>query len=155
GVGREDAMDGAEHGRHLLGPRPPGGGGQLDLAEEPVGERPEDLLLRADVAVERHDAHAALLGDAAHRERLEAFGLDQGRGGVDDRIEREPAGSRPPAALRLHPPSSGPLTVRIPYTYGAGVRAQGATGGVRTCRWPTRSTGRRPIPACCGRRGTS
>ena len=63
----------------------------LDVVERAAGERPDDLdqqmLARADPAVERHAIHAELVGEPAHVDALagqeafarEAEGVERGR----------------------------------------------------------------------------
>ena len=77
---RDDLDDPLRAGRGHLG---------LDVVERAAAERPDhlhqQLLARADPAVERHAAHAELLGEAAH---VDPLAREEALAGAQERVER-------------------------------------------------------------------
>src|SRR5207248_4238703 len=114
-----------EDAGHLGLPRGAGRGGKLDLPHEPVDDRGEDLLLGADVAVERHDPDAAPLRQPAHGHGLEAFVANQFGGDIDELVQRYPP-VRPGCPGHSHAPHGSAVdrcrtrTVYVQYLYCKG-----------------------------------
>ncbi len=71
------------------------GGRRLDLADQEVGHPVEQLVLAADVVVERHRLDAELLADPPHRDRAEALRVGDGDGRAEDAVavQRHAAGA--------------------------------------------------------------
>jgi hypothetical protein len=59
---------------------------QLDLAEDEVDHAVEELVLGRQVVVERHRADAELLGQPAHRQRLDSLAGGELDRSLDDAI---------------------------------------------------------------------
>ena len=79
-------------------------GGQLDLREDEVHEPVEEILLVADVAVERHRFCADCPGDPLHRHGLEAVPVGELQRGLEDLRATQPCRPTwpPLLAVRLH-----------------------------------------------------
>ena len=86
--------------------------GNDQLAHHRVVDERQQLVLGADVVVERHRAGIELGGEAAHRERVEALGvgdLDRGRG---DLVPREACVRRAPGSGRVQTSCAAMRAVR-------------------------------------------
>jgi hypothetical protein len=81
----------------LLAPVLRVGLGHLGLAHDPVEQQAQQLLLVADVPVQRRGAGAELVRELAHAQALHALTLEQHERGVDDRL----AAQRAPLTLGL------------------------------------------------------
>ena len=80
-------------------------------SREAVDQHHQQLVLAAHVPVGRHRGHAELAREPAHRERLDALGVEQ----PDRRVEHGFAIDRrwaTPAALADPPPGGGSATLR-------------------------------------------
>ena len=64
-------------------------GRQEDLGHDRVGHQGQELLLGPDVVIQRHGAGSELGGQAAHRERIDAFGVGDVHGGTSDLFASE------------------------------------------------------------------
>src|SRR4051794_8012348 len=65
-------------------------GVRLSLGNRGVDHRVEQLVLAAEVAVQRHGADAEVVGEAAHAERLEPVAVEQLERGGGDLLRGEP-----------------------------------------------------------------
>jgi hypothetical protein len=63
----------------------------------------EQLVFAAHVAIERHRREAEAVGDARHRDRLEAVGVGDLDRGLDDAVDGEAAAALPLRALAVSP----------------------------------------------------
>ena len=79
----------------LLAPALRVGVGDVLLADDLVEEEIEQAVLAADVAVERGGAGIELVGDPAHAEPVEALGIEDAYGRLDDRLARDRVAARP------------------------------------------------------------
>ena len=77
----------------------PIGLGHRRLADDPIQQEVQQLLLVADMPVQGGGARVQLVRQPAHREALQAVALEQDEGGVDDQL----AGQRALVARRLGP----------------------------------------------------
>jgi hypothetical protein len=71
--------------------------GRIDLGGQPVGQRVQQLVFVLEMPVQRHRGHAELAGESADGHRLDAFGVGEDHGAVDDDrpTEQVPAASLP------------------------------------------------------------
>jgi hypothetical protein len=99
---------------------------QLNLPDDPVEDEQEQLLLVADVPVERGRRSAELLRDAAHARGLEALAVDHSERGVDDRVAAERR-----ARCRAVPPCPRPRRL------GDGVRLDVRCASLAHLTWNT------------------
>ena len=74
---------------------------QHHLAHNRIGHQREQLVLRADVVVQRHRPGADFLRETPHRQRVDAFGVGDADGRVRDVVASEPGLAR--ARLFPHP----------------------------------------------------
>src|SRR3954469_13688580 len=106
--------------RAHLRPPVPAGHGKLDLAEDDVDERGEDLVLVGDVVVDRHRLDAELLREGADRQRRQATCVGHGESALEHALPAQPR----TAAIALgiwfsHAPSSvsqAPLAIFVQCT---------------------------------------
>jgi hypothetical protein len=63
--------------------------GRLDLTEDDVDHPVDQLDLVGHVVVERHRRDAQLVGELAHRQRLEPVAVGEGHGGLEDALSAE------------------------------------------------------------------
>jgi hypothetical protein len=78
--------------QHVAEPLLPGkrGVGLRDGREHPVGELDDELILAAEVAVDRGRVGSQLAADPAHGQAAEAVLLEHALGGAHDHIAIEP-----------------------------------------------------------------
>ena len=81
--------------------RPPVGPGGVDrdLGDDHIDHAVEEVLLAADMGVQRHRLDAQLLAELAHADRVDALPIGEGDGGRQDAR----AGQRRPSFLALVP----------------------------------------------------
>ena len=108
GDGAEAQREAAQHAAPAARVRTLHGQALLEQVDHPVPE----VLLAAHVAVERHRLHPELGPERAHRAGLEAAGIDQPQGGLDDAPARERRanagdGHRASVAARQDAPRGG------------------------------------------------
>ncbi len=65
-------------------------GSEIDLGRDEVDDAVDDLVLRADVVVERHRLDAELLGDLPHADRLDPALVGELHRGVQHAIPVQP-----------------------------------------------------------------
>ena len=66
-----------------------GRAGRVHLADRPLEHQVDELVLVAHVPVQRCRARPELLRQAPHGKRIEAFAVQHGERGVDDRLAAE------------------------------------------------------------------
>src|SRR6476660_1919132 len=103
-----------------LRPPVPAGHRELDLAEDDVDERGEDLVLVGDVVVDRHRLGAELLRQRADGERSQTAGVGDRERGLDHALAGQPRS--PAAVLADHLGHESSLIRPRPWTFSYTVR---------------------------------
>ena len=120
---------------------------------EPVEQQHEQLVLVADVPVERHRRARELVRDAAHRQRLDPLPADDRLRGVDHGLPREPRRAAGAGRRGIHRPESASRLSPVPPMFrgclgavgigGSGLSPRARARSRRACPGPPRSSGRR------------
>ena len=108
GVVFQDGPQPTRERGELPGPREGGIGPAVDLAQDGVEDQVIQLLLAADVTVQRAGNHAEAGGQGAHAQGRRALGADDREGLGDDAVAGEHAAAVLLAARRVEPQRAGP-----------------------------------------------